>query len=102
MKPGYTPYALLSGAEMALRENFMDLVTKRAPSVTPRDDFDLFMLGTYPYKGPLSNDNAYPWIDEEYNRLCAYYPEILPDILQLVVKQVTLPREELIGVSILA
>ena len=46
-----------------LREVSIGIIRKLYPGITPRDDFDIATLAHGTYRGPLSNEAAYEWLD---------------------------------------
>lgn len=48
-----------------MRELFLEVVHKLYPGITPRHDFDICALASGNYAGPLTNEAAYTWLDEE-------------------------------------
>ncbi|EPS98239.1 hypothetical protein FOMPIDRAFT_1051639 [Fomitopsis schrenkii] len=49
--------------EQTMREACADVVRKLYPGIKPRHDFDLGFLSVGQYKGPLTNEAVYPWLD---------------------------------------
>ncbi|KAH9924052.1 uncharacterized protein B0H18DRAFT_1013246 [Fomitopsis serialis] len=50
--------------EETLREGLIEMVRKLYPGIIPRHDYDLCLLAEGDYKGPLSSEQVYAWLDE--------------------------------------
>jgi len=67
--------------EETLRECLVEMVRKLYPGITPRHDYDLYVLAEGNYKGPLSNEQAYAWLDKSIRANATTYPgQPLPSI----------------------